>query len=55
MQFSDECKVIIETMDDAEARAYIKFLYSEISRHKMDIREAKHLIEYVKDKFGIGQ
>lgn len=53
MQFNDECKVIIQTMNGDEAKTFVKFLYSEILRHKMDIEEAEKLILYVKDEFAL--
>ncbi len=43
MKFDDKDKVIIETMDTAEAQAFIKFLDSEIHRHLRDVREAMEL------------
>jgi len=51
MQFSEECKVIIDSMDENEASAFVKFLKSEIARHKMDIDEATKLICTVVGKF----
>lgn len=48
MQFDKENKVIIETLNQAEARAFIKFLHSEILRHQNDIQRARELIERVK-------
>lgn len=53
MEFNSEHKVIIDTMNRDEARAFVKFLYSEIKRHEMDIDNAKGLIIYVKDKFAL--
>ena len=34
MRFDETNKVIIETMNEAEARAFVKFLTSEIARHR---------------------
>ena len=44
MKFDETNKVIIDTMDTAEARAFVKFLQSEIARHQMDIDNARELI-----------
>ncbi len=44
LEFNNEHKVIIETLSEAEARAFIKFLESEIIRHEDDIKLAKELI-----------
>ncbi len=41
-------KVIVSSLNQDEARAFIKFLESEIIRHKDDINQAKSLIGYVK-------
>ncbi len=51
MTFDEDNKVIIETMDITEASSFIRFLKSEILRHKQDIEQAKDLIFQVKDKF----
>lgn len=40
-------------MDDSEARAFVKFLKSEILRHQVDIRETNNLIKIVKSNFDI--
>ena len=48
MIFNDQHKVIVGTLNNDEARAFIKFLESEIIRHKDDINQAKSLIGYVK-------
>ncbi len=48
MQFNEEHKVIIKTLNKGEAVAFIKFLESEIIRHKDDINQAKSLIGYVR-------
>ena len=51
MRFNDECKVIIETMNQPEAKAFALFLKSEIARHQMDIDNAKDLCYTVINKF----
>ena len=48
MEFNAEHKVIIGTLNKDEARAFVKFLESEIIRHQDDINQAKSLIGYVK-------
>lgn len=53
MQFSDDFKTIIETLKENEAEAFVKFLYTEVIRHTMDIDQAKRLIEIVKERFGL--
>ena len=53
MDFNTENKVIIETMNQDEARAFIKFLHSEILRHQQDINHAYDLIISVGSKFHI--
>lgn len=51
MIFNAEHKVIINTMNPDEARAFIKFLNSEIIRHEDDIKQARELIgEVMKTK-----
>ena len=47
MIFDSDNKVIISTLNEAEASAFIKFLQSEILRHKRDIKDAEYLIEVV--------
>ena len=47
MIFNEQHKVIISTLTQDEASAFIKFLESEIIRHKDDINQAKSLIGYV--------
>lgn len=47
MIFNDN-KVIVGTLNTAEARAFVKFLQSEIIRHEDDINQAKSLIGYVR-------
>ncbi len=51
MRFNEENKVIIETMNGHEARAFVKFLKSEILRHQFDIKQARDLIYQVVFKF----
>lgn len=53
MIFNEVNKVIIETMDTSEAKAFVKFLKSEIARHQMDINNAIDLIHQVVNKFKI--
>ena len=48
MEFNAEHKVIIGTLTKDEARAFVKFLESEIIRHQDDINQAESLIGYVK-------
>ena len=48
MEFNNEHKVIISTLSRIEAKAFIKFLESEIVRHGDDIETAQRLIDYVK-------
>lgn len=48
MKFGAEHKVIIETLTPMEARAFIKFLESEVVRHRDDIKLAQELIEHVR-------
>ena len=53
MKFDETNKVIIDTLDRNEARAFIKFLESEIARHENDIENAYDLIKEVAEKFDI--
>ena len=53
MKFDAEHKVIVETMNETEARAFIKFLRSEIAQHKEDIDQAYDLIVSVGSEFHI--
>ena len=53
MNFDAENKVIIDSMNECEARAFVKFLRSEIARHKLDIDNAVELIFKVVNKFGL--
>ena len=48
MEFNSEHKVIISTLSRIEAKAFIKFLESEIIRHQDDINQAKSLISLIK-------
>jgi ABC-type molybdate transport system substrate-binding protein len=47
MIFSKDHKVIINTLNPEEAKAFIKFLRSEIIRHGDDIKQAEELIKFV--------
>ena len=47
MEFNSKHKVIINTLSRIEAKAFIKFLESEIIRHEDDILLAKELIRKV--------
>lgn len=51
MNFDETNKVIIDTMNQQEASAFVKFLESEIARHEQDIDEANKLIQEVSGKF----
>jgi hypothetical protein len=53
MEFSKNYKVLIDTMNESEARAYIKFLDTEIVRHLDDILQADRLKQEVKEKFNL--
>lgn len=53
MEFDTTHKVIIESMSTREAKAFIKFLMSEIRRHEQDIEDAKLLIVKVKEIYGV--
>ena len=53
MIFNDQHLVIIETLNYAEACAFIKFLESEIIRHQDDMQQARDLIELIRVKFTI--
>ena len=53
MKFDKTNKVIIETMNQEEAKAFVKFLKSEIARHQMDINNARDLIYEVCFRFKI--
>ncbi len=51
MRFDETNKVIIDSMNQDEAKVFIKFLKSEIVRHELDIDNAKDLIHDVCFKF----
>jgi hypothetical protein len=51
MKFNQESKVIISTLNKDEARAFCKFLESEIIRHEDDIEQARNLISLVKTTY----
>jgi len=53
MIFDSDNKVIIESLEPNEAKAFVKFLESEILRHKDDIYQAVDLIETVKERFSL--
>ena len=53
MEFDVTHKVVVESMSTREAKAFIKFLRSEIRRHQQDIEEAELLIKKVKGIYGI--
>ncbi len=53
MKFDKTCKVIIDSMNRDEAKAFILFLESEIARHGMDIDNARDLIYTVSKRFGL--
>ena len=52
MKFNEEHKVIIDTLTQTEAGAFVKFLESEIIRHQDDIKLAEELIQVVRDTYG---
>ena len=54
MEFNEEHKVIIESLTRIEAKAFMKFLQSEIIRHQDDIQQAVALIRHVKEVHHIG-
>lgn len=51
MVFDEQNKVLIDTLNPTEAKAFIKFLKSEVYRHQRDIEDAKALIEKVRELF----
>ncbi len=53
MKFDEQNKVIIETLNLAEARAFVLFLKSEIARHQMDIDNAIELCYTVINKYDL--
>ena len=55
MDFNSDNKVIIDSMDRTEAKAFIKFLESKILRHQKDIQQADGLIMEVKVKFDLAE
>ena len=52
MIFNAQHLVIIDSLQPNEARAFVKFLESEILRHRGDIIQAQELINRVILKFG---
>lgn len=50
MKFNKKHLVIINTLSNWEAIAFIQFLESEIIRHQDDIEAARKLIKLVKEK-----
>ncbi len=50
MRFNLEHKVIIDSLSRHEARAFVKFLKSEIIRHQDDISQAVELIRLVEGR-----
>lgn len=53
MEFNEQQLVIISTLSKEEARVFIKFLDTEILRHKKDIEDAEKLISHVRDRFNL--
>lgn len=53
MEFNSDNKVIIDSMTKTEARAFCKFLTSEVYRHIDDITQSITLMEQVMKKFKI--
>lgn len=53
MEFDITHKVIIESMSSREAKAFIKFLHSEIRRHEQDIEDGRQLIIKVKEIYNV--
>ena len=53
MKLDKTNKVIIDTLDRNEAKAFIKFLQSEIARHEDDIENVYDLIRKVAKKFDL--
>ena len=53
MKFDFDQKVIIKTLNQTEASAFIKFLRSEIIRHQRDIVDAERLIAQVKEMHSV--
>ena len=52
MIFNADHLVIIDSLEPNEAKAFVKFLESEIIRHRDDIIQAQELINQVILKFG---
>ena len=52
MEFDENHIVKIETLSEAEARAYIAFLWSEKYRHEEDVVSILKKIDQVKRRFG---
>ena len=52
MIFDKQYKVIIDSLTLEEARAFVKFLDSEILRHRGDIIHAQELINQVILRYG---
>lgn len=55
MKFNPKHKVIIDSLDMSEAKAFVKFLESEIIRHQDDIIQATALIYTVQKKFALAE
>ena len=53
MEFDRTNKVIVDTMNFDEAKAFVMFLESEITRHERDVEDALKLIMRVKSRFKI--
>lgn len=53
MEFDKQNKVIIASLNSVEARAFVKFLQSEIVRHLKDVADAEDLMVTVREKFNI--
>ena len=51
MRFDDDNKVIIESLNQEQAKAFILFLESEIIRHEIDIEQAENLIKRVRNMY----
>ena len=52
MQFGSDNKVILETLNATEARAYLSFLSNERERHKVEIAFCESAIRYAMSRFG---
>ena len=53
MKFDETNRVIINTLNKEEARAFVLFLKSEIARHEFDIAQARALIYEVVFRFNL--